>query len=98
MDSLKYRGKEYACLEVTIEGMYNFFAESSLMDDMYANHEAGCTLDDNIVFYPEKEQLLEMDKYIQNKDIEGLKKYLRQEEIYFSIIRNDTIRSGLICE
>lgn len=98
MDKLKYHGKEYICLEATIDGMYNFWAESALCDAIQENCEAGCDLDNNIVFYPEKEQMVEMDRFIERKDITGLKEYLRKEEIYFSVIRNDMIRSGLICD
>ena len=83
MGEIEYRGKKYKSLEVTIDGIYHYYAEVSLNDDIVANNEEGCNLDLQIIFYPSSDELEEMSKYVERNDIEGLKKYLRENDIYF---------------
>ena len=84
MEEIEYKGRKYKCLEVTIDGVYHFYAESDLNDDIVANNEEGCNLDLQIIFYPSSDELKEMSGYVSRNDIEGLKKYMTNNSIYFN--------------
>lgn len=85
---LVYNGDTFWTLEVEIDGAYNFFAEEGLLDEIARKNECGCDLDNQIVFYPTREQLKEMANFVIDDDIDGLKKYCQSEEIfYYELVR-----------
>lgn len=83
MDEIEYKGKKYNCLEVTIDGVYHFYAESGLYDKIEENKEIGCNLDLQVIYYPSSDELKQMSEYVKRNDIEGLKKYMTENDIYF---------------
>lgn len=95
MDEVEYNGKNYLAFELVIDGAYNFFAEEGLLDAITENNECGCDLDNEVVFYPTKEQLEEMAKYKAEDNLEGLKEFLKENEIFFYRLLGNRLESGL---
>jgi len=92
---LVYKGKTYWKLELIIDGAYNFFAEEALLDDIEKNNECGCGLDNEIVFYPTRNQLTDMFNFAIADDYDGLKDYLQNNEIFYYKLIKGILEGGL---
>lgn len=92
---LVYNGETYWKLELIIDGAYNFFAEESLLDAIEKNNECGCRLDNEIVFYPTRNQLEEMFNFAIADDYDGLEDYLQNNEIFYYRLANGRLVDGL---
>jgi hypothetical protein len=92
---LVYNGETYWSLELIIDGAYNFFAEEALLDAIEKNNECGCGLDNEIVFYPTRNQLTDMFNFAIADDIDGLKKYLQSEEIFYYKLEEGKLVGGI---
>lgn len=95
ISKITFDDKDYLALEVEIDGAYNFYAEEELCDAMEAKNECGCDLDNQIVFYPSREQLYKMEKFVKDDDTEGLKKYLQDNEIFYYKLVKGKLEGGL---
>ena len=62
---LVYNGETYWNLELIIDGAYNFFAEEALSEAIEKNNECGGRLDNEIVFYPTRNQLADMFNFVK---------------------------------
>ena len=93
--SITFDGNDYLTLEVMIDGAYNYFAEEELEDAITANSELGGDLDNRVVFYPTLEQLYKMEEFVNADDIDGLKKYLQSEEIFYYKLEEGKLVSGI---
>lgn len=95
MNKIVYDNNDYLTLEVEIDGAYNYFAEEELEDAITANSELGGDLDNRIVFYPTREQLYKMEEFVKANDIDGLKKYLQSEEIFYYKLEEGKLVGGI---
>lgn len=95
MNKIVYDNNDYLTLEVEIDGAYNYFAEEELEDAITANSELGGDLDNRVVFYPTREQLYKMEEFVKADDIDGLKKYLQSEEIFYYKLEEGKLVGGI---
>lgn len=65
MDYITYNGKQYKSFELELNGEYFCYAEASLSDDMEQNNDLGCSLDDEICYYPEEDELDGLAKLVE---------------------------------
>ena len=81
MTKVNYQGKEFNTTSVVIDGYENVYGEIALMESIEDYNDIGCDLDNVICYYPENNDLIQLDKL--RNDENKAKEYCNKHDIYY---------------